>query len=243
MLRSPLNLRALAISYILSMSLLKMLVFIWSPPWEYFVTFSTLRMVLQLSNIFVFNTPVQWSVTRSCYIMDIYSDISSMYETTVSTQTVERGHCLNKQCLSKTDSEIHNTQETVCISWLNSCSYKNYEDKFTQSEEDHFSSIVTDLSTHPFFFHAFLGLGHEGSSLIREAQTSLSISSSSSKETPRSYQASWEISLQRVLDLPEASSGPSPSLTCLEDLTQEAPKKHTCQMPEQPQLTPFTVEK
>lgn len=127
MLRSPLNLRALAISYILSMALLKMLVFISSPPWEYFVTFSTLRMVLQLSNIFVFNTPVQWSVMRSCYIMNIYSDISSMY-VDVSTQTVERGHCLNKQCLSKTDSEIHNTQETVCISWLNSCSYKNYEE-------------------------------------------------------------------------------------------------------------------
>ncbi|KAL3967042.1 tripartite motif-containing protein 35 [Sarotherodon galilaeus] len=36
--------------------------------------------------------------------------------------------------------------------------------------------------------------------------------------------------------------GPPPGGTCLEHLTQEAPKRHPCQMPEPPQLAPFDVE-
>ncbi|KAL3970244.1 alcohol-forming fatty acyl-CoA reductase [Sarotherodon galilaeus] len=41
---------------------------------------------------------------------------------------------------------------------------------------------------------------------------------------------------------PGSAPGPPPGGTCPEHLTQEAPRRHPCQMPEPPQLAPFDVE-
>ncbi|KAL3983525.1 myosin XVIII [Sarotherodon galilaeus] len=41
---------------------------------------------------------------------------------------------------------------------------------------------------------------------------------------------------------PGSAPGPPPGGTCPEHLTQEAPRRHPCQMPEPSQLTPFDVE-
>ncbi|KAI3368147.1 hypothetical protein L3Q82_007809 [Scortum barcoo] len=96
-------------------------------------------------------------------------------------------------------------------------------------------------SIHPSI-HLDPGLGHRGSSLSRDAQTSL---------TPRHFlqlfrgdPEAFPGQLRDIVSLacPRSSPGPPPGGTCLEHLPREASRGHPKQMPKPPQLTPLDVK-
>ncbi|KAG1926104.1 hypothetical protein F2P79_025073 [Pimephales promelas] len=93
---------------------------------------------------------------------------------------------------------------------------------------------ISSSSAHP-------GPGRGGSSLSRDAQTSLSLdtSSSSSGGILRRSQATRETVSPAC---PRSSPGPPPSGTYPEHLPRKASRRHSEQMPEPPQLTPLYVE-
>ncbi|KAK3573583.1 hypothetical protein QTP86_028178 [Hemibagrus guttatus] len=88
--------------------------------------------------------------------------------------------------------------------------------------------------------------GRRGSSLSRDAQTSLSpdTSSNSSGGTPRRSPEAFPGQLRDIVSpaCPGSSPEPLPGGACPEHLPREMSRRHPKQMPEPPQLPPFDVE-
>ncbi|KAK3506551.1 hypothetical protein QTP70_009032 [Hemibagrus guttatus] len=86
------------------------------------------------------------------------------------------------------------------------------------------------------------GWGREGSSLSRDAQTSLSpdTSSSSSGGDPEAFPGQPRDIVSPAC--PGSSPGPLPCGACPEHLPRETSRRHPKQMPKPPQLPPFDVE-